>query len=68
MNDVKNRYIVNAIGKNGETYLTQCQDKQTLKKWISDNKEKLIMDELKIVDKKKHPLLKFFSLFQLKQH
>lgn len=64
MNDNKNRYIVNAIGKNGETYLTQCQDKQSLKKWITDNQEKLLMDELKIVDKKKHPLLKFFSFIR----
>jgi hypothetical protein len=56
------RYVVNAVGKSGETYFANCQDKHQLKKWISDNEEKLILDELKIIDKKKHPLLKLFSI------
>lgn len=56
------RYIVNAVGKGGETYLTHCQDKPALKKWIADHEEKLIMNELKIVDKHKLPFLKWFSL------
>ncbi|HZG72500.1 MAG TPA: hypothetical protein VEY51_13265 [Chondromyces sp.] len=54
------RYIINAVGKRGETYYTQCQDKQELNKWLEDNKEKLLMDELKIIDKNKNPLLKWF--------
>ncbi|CAH0315323.1 hypothetical protein SRABI96_05188 [Peribacillus sp. Bi96] len=54
------RYVINAVGKGGQTYLTQCQDKNALKKWIADNEDKLIMNELRITDKKKNPLLKFF--------
>ncbi|MGM0879251.1 MAG: hypothetical protein ACQEWV_32610 [Bacillota bacterium] len=57
------RYIVSAVGKGGETYFTHCQNHQDLKKWISDNQEKL-MDELKIVDKNKNPLLKLFSFMK----
>lgn len=45
------RYVVNALGKGGETYYTKCKDKHELKNWININKEKLIMNELKIVDK-----------------
>jgi hypothetical protein len=37
-----------AVGKGGQTYLTQCQDKYELKKWIADNEDKIIMNELKI--------------------
>jgi hypothetical protein len=62
MGNTSFRYVVNAVGKGGETYYTHCQDKQELKNWIVDNQEKLLMNELKIVDKKKHPFLKWFSL------
>lgn len=55
------RFIVNAIGKGGQTYLTHCQDKHELKKWIADHKDDLLMSELKIIDRKIHPLLKLFS-------
>ncbi|RFU67645.1 hypothetical protein D0469_13945 [Peribacillus saganii] len=55
------RYIVNAVGKDGETYYTHCQDKQALKKWIDDHQEKLLIDELKITDKNQNPFLKLFS-------
>ncbi|OMP66287.1 hypothetical protein [Domibacillus epiphyticus] len=55
------RFVVNAAGKRGETYYTQCQDKKELKKWVEDNKEKLVIDELKIIDNHKHPLIKWFS-------
>ncbi|KKI94087.1 hypothetical protein WQ54_00675 [Bacillus sp. SA1-12] len=53
------RYVVNAVGKGGETYYTQFNNKKELKTWITDNEEKLIMDELKIVDKELHPLIKW---------
>ncbi|RFU61036.1 hypothetical protein [Peribacillus glennii] len=56
------RYVINAVGKGGETYYTQCQDKQELKAWITDHEERIVMNELKITDKNKHPLLKLFSL------
>jgi hypothetical protein len=56
------RYVVNALGKGGETYYTQCKDKQELKKWIADNQDKLIMDELKITDKNQNPLLKLLGI------
>ncbi|WP_062352815.1 hypothetical protein [Bacillus kwashiorkori] len=52
------RYVVNAIGKGGETYHTYCKDKQELKKWIADNQERITMDELKIVDRSKNPIMK----------
>jgi hypothetical protein len=55
------RYVVNAVGKCGETYYTQFNDKKELKNWITDHQEKLVMNELKIVDKEIHPLLKWFN-------
>jgi hypothetical protein len=55
------RFIVNAVGKGGQTYLTHCQDKYELKKWIAEHKDDLLMNELKIIDRKIHPLLKLFS-------
>ncbi|MFJ7974589.1 hypothetical protein JNUCC23_16670 [Peribacillus sp. JNUCC 23] len=62
MGNISNRYVINAVGKGGQTYLTHCQDKEALKKWIAEHEDHLVMNELKIVDKKKHPLLKLFSL------
>ena len=53
------RFVVSAVGKKGETYYTQLSTKKELKNWISDNQEKLLMDELKIVDKKLPPFLKW---------
>lgn len=53
------RYVVNALGKGGETYYTLCKDKHELKKWITDNEHLLIMKELKITDKNVNPLLKW---------
>jgi hypothetical protein len=61
MGNTSCRYVINAVGKGGETYLTHCQDKKALKKWIGDHEEKLLMHELKIVDKKKPPFLKWIS-------
>ncbi|MGM7719678.1 hypothetical protein [Metabacillus sp. Hm71] len=60
------RFVINAIGKGGETYYTHCQDKYALKKWIKEHENDLIMDELKITDKNRHPLLKFFPFDKLK--
>ncbi len=56
------RYVVNALGKGGETYYTQCKDKHELKRWIHENKEKLNMQELKITDKNQSFLLKLLGL------
>jgi hypothetical protein len=58
------RYVVSAVGKGGQTYLTNCQDKYELKKWLADHQDELIMNEVKIIDKKKHPILKLFSLIR----
>ncbi|MBM7692197.1 hypothetical protein JOC77_001624 [Peribacillus deserti] len=55
------RYVINGVGKNGETYFTSCHDKHDLKKWIADHEHRLLMNELKIIDKKKPALLKLFS-------
>jgi hypothetical protein len=59
------RYVVNALGKGGETYYTLCKDKQELKNWISNNREKLIMDELKVTDKNQSLFSKWFGLRNL---
>lgn len=53
------RYIVNAVGKGGETYYTQFNDKQELTNWITARKEKLVMEELKIIDKNRFSLSKW---------
>ena len=60
------RYVVNALGKGGEIYLTHCHDKYTLKKWLKDQEDDLILDEIKITDKKRHPFLKLFSFEKIK--
>jgi hypothetical protein len=62
MGNTSYRYVINAVGKCGETYLTHCQDKNELKTWISEHEEKLLMNELRVLDKKQHPFLKLFSL------
>lgn len=59
------RYVVNAVGKGGETYYTHFKDKQELKTWLKDHQEKLVMDELKINDKKTHPFLQKFTLLNI---
>ncbi|KEF40227.1 hypothetical protein M670_00247 [Schinkia azotoformans MEV2011] len=53
--------VVNAVGKGGETYLTTCQNKQELEKWLAEHKDEIIIDELKVIDKVRNPLLKIFS-------
>ncbi len=58
------RYTINAVGKSGQIYLTYCQDKQELKKWIADHEDKLVLDELKIIDKKKLSFSQLFSFFK----
>lgn len=58
------RYIINASGKGGETYMTHCQDKHELNQWIAERKDKLLMDEIKITDKKKNPFFKWFSFLK----
>lgn len=55
------RFIVSAIGKNGEMYYTHCKDKAELKKWLSDHEGQLNMKEVKIMDKKIHPLLRWMN-------
>jgi len=59
------RYVVNALGKGGETYYTLCKDKQELQTWIHNNREKLVMDELIIKDKKQSLFSKWFGLKKL---
>jgi hypothetical protein len=62
MGKTTHRFVVSAVGKGGQTYLTNCHDKYELKKWLADHEDDLIMNEVKIIDKKKHPILKLFSL------
>lgn len=47
------RYVINATGKNGETYLMTCDNKQEVKQWIKANNSKLNLKELKVIDKHK---------------
>lgn len=56
------RYMVNAIGKGGETYFTHCQTKKDVKNWINDNKGKILANEVRIVDRRKKPLLDMLFL------
>jgi hypothetical protein len=56
------RFVVNAVGKGGETYYTHCKDKQELNSWITENQNKLSMNELKITDKNKNPFIRWFNL------
>lgn len=60
MGETTRRYMVNAVGKGGQTYLTNFQNKYELQKWLADHKDDLIMDELQVIDKKRHPFLKLF--------
>jgi hypothetical protein len=53
------RFVVCAQGKGGETYYTRFHDKQGLDEWISKNQNKLLLEHLKIEDKKKPLLLKW---------
>lgn len=64
MGDSSYRYVVNAVGKSGETYLTHCQNKHDLKKWIADHEQFLLMNELKILDKNKNFFTRLFSLIK----
>ncbi|MBO0961124.1 hypothetical protein J1P26_15590 [Neobacillus sp. MM2021_6] len=59
------RYVVNALGKGGETYYTYCKDKHELRNWIHNNREKLILDELIITDKNQSLFTKLFGLKKL---
>ncbi|SUV06287.1 Uncharacterised protein [Cytobacillus firmus] len=53
--------FVSATGKNGETYYTQCKDKEELKEWLAEHEDKLNKKELKVTDKKRHPLLSWLN-------
>ncbi|MFD1779567.1 hypothetical protein ACFSFW_12965 [Fredinandcohnia salidurans] len=61
MGKTTNRFVVNAVGKDGEIYLTHCRNKEELKGWLASHEKNLIMDELKVIDKKPNPLLKLFG-------
>jgi hypothetical protein len=58
------RYIVNAVGKGGETYYNQFEEKQELTKWISERRDQLVMDELKIIDKNRFSLKRWLGLIK----
>lgn len=62
MGKTTHRYVVNAVGKGGEIYLTHCQNKYELDDWLAKHEDRLIIDELKVFDKKPHPVLKLFGL------
>ena len=58
------RFVISATGKNGETYLTTCNNKKEVKQWIKAHNSKLNLKELKIVDKHKRIFwVKSFLLF-----
>ncbi|WP_078544476.1 hypothetical protein [Litchfieldia alkalitelluris] len=58
------RFVINAIGKGGETYYTHCKNKQELHQWISEHKEKLSMNDLKIIDRSKNPILRLLNIIK----
>ncbi|PGT80289.1 hypothetical protein [Bacillus sp. AFS040349] len=59
------RYVVNAVGKGGETYFTHFQDKQELKTWLKDHQDKINMKDIKINDKKMNSLLKTLTFLNI---
>lgn len=60
------RYVINARGKNGETYFMTCDSKKEVKKWLEENDSKLNRKELKVIDKhKKLILAKSLLLFAM---
>ena len=54
------RYVINAVGKSGQIYMSHCEDKHTLNKWIAEHQDQLIMSELKITDHKPNFFVKWF--------
>ncbi len=62
MRQTNNRYTVNAVGTNGQIYLTNCKDKSELKQWLAKHEHHIIKEELQIIDKKRIQLLNLFSL------
>ncbi|WP_147535847.1 hypothetical protein [Bacillus marasmi] len=56
------RFMVNAIGRGGETFFTHCQTKQEVQTWIQANQEKIDPKQVRIVDKRKKPLLDLLFL------
>lgn len=59
------RYVVNAVGKGGETYYTQFDDKQELTNWITNRQDQLVMEELKIIDKHRLSLFNKWLRFKI---
>jgi hypothetical protein len=55
------RYVINALGKGGETYYTHCKDKAEVKQWLAAHEHRLSMKDVKVIDKNKHPLLNWLS-------
>lgn len=55
------RFVVTAQGKGGETYYTRFDDKQGLDEWMKRNQNKIIKEQLKIIDKEKPLILKWFT-------
>jgi hypothetical protein len=49
--------MINVIGKGGETFFTHCHTKNEVKNWIRENEEKIIAKTIRIVDRRKRPLL-----------
>ncbi|MFT4415816.1 hypothetical protein ACLM5H_18310 [Fredinandcohnia humi] len=59
------RFVVNAMGKDGETYFTQCKDKEELIKWIKENQHRISVNDLKVIDKVKNPTLRWLTKIEL---
>ncbi len=55
------RYIIQALGKRGETYHSHCKDKEEVRKWIAEHADRISMRDVKVVDNKRHPLLKWIA-------
>ncbi|MFD1779095.1 hypothetical protein ACFSFW_10490 [Fredinandcohnia salidurans] len=60
------RFVINAIGKNGELYYTQCRDKEELKHWLKKNQHKIFVNDLKVIDKEKNPTLRWLTKIELR--
>lgn len=62
MRNTNCRFMINAIGKGGETFFTHCQTKSEVQNWIKDNQDKLDSKQIRVVDRRKKPLLDLLFL------
>ena len=59
------RFVINAMGKDGEIFYTHCNDMEELKKWIHEHHHKISVNDLKVIDKVKNPTQRWLTKIEL---